>query len=266
MPRKTVLSYKTPLSIEKAALPKTNNFFNTRALVVLLVIASFFIGSLWTKVSYLEKNGSSQKTVAEEQAQPAKNQPAAPPANQKAKPVSDSDHIRGNKDAKISVIEYSDLECPFCKSFHPTTQELIKTYGDKIRLVYRHYPLSFHQNAQKEAEASECIAELGGNDTFWSFVDKIFERTTANGTGFALEKLGPLAQEIGVDQSKFQTCLDNGKYTKKVQDSITEGTSAGVNGTPSTFVVNAKGDSQMIVGAQPIEALKTIIDKYLTQK
>lgn len=242
--------------------PQVSNNFNTKVLVILLVVASYFLGTLTTKVSYLEKNSSS-KAVAGTQPTLAAQPRGQQAATGKTKPITSADHIRGNKDAKITLLEFSDLECPYCQRFHPTTQEIMKTYGDKVRLVYRHFPLTFHANAQKEAEASECIAQLGGNDAFWSFVDKIFERTTANGTGFALDKLGPLAAEVGVDQTQFQTCLDSNKYEKLVKDQIADGTTAGVNGTPSTFVINSKGESQTVVGAQPIETFKTIIDQDL---
>ncbi len=233
-----------------------------RILVVALIIAAFFLGSLTSKVSYFEKgNTALNNTASAPQAVPTAvvGQPAAG----KIKPVSSSDHIRGNADAKVTLVEYSDFECPFCKSFTPTLSQLMKTYGDKIRLVYRHFPLTFHANAQKEAEASECIAELGGNDAFWKYVDAIFERTTSNGNGFALEKLGPLAAELGVNQTEFQTCLDSNKYEKLVKDQIADGTTGGVSGTPSTFIINSKGESQLVVGAQPIEAFKTAIDKDL---
>ncbi len=243
--------------------PETKTSY-TPALIILLIIGAFFLGSLVTKVQYLEK-GTTQPQVAGAQA--PQNQPVQQPQAQqptgKIKPVADNEHIRGNKNAKITLVEYSDFECPFCKTFHPTTQDILKTYGDKVRLVYRHFPLPFHQNAQKEAESSECIAELGGNDAFWNFADKVFERTTSNGLGFALDKLGPLAAELGLDQAKFQSCLDSGKYTKLVQDEQADGTAGGVNGTPTTFIVDAKGKNQMIVGAQPIAAFKTAIDAAL---
>jgi protein-disulfide isomerase len=231
-----------------------------KILIVALIIASFFLGSLTNQVASLKKGAVSDSSL---DVKGAAANPESAPQPAKTKPITDADHVRGNKNAKITLLEYSDLECPFCQKFHPTTQELLKTYGDKIKLVYRHFPLSFHQNAQKEAEASECIAELGGNDTFWRYVDIIFERTTSNGTGFALEKLGPLAAELGVNQGQFQSCLDSGKYEQLIKDQIADGTAAGVNGTPSTFLIDAKGNSQILVGAQPIEAFKTAIDQAL---
>lgn len=244
------------MASETESLKSTN-----RILIVALIIASFFLGSLTNQVSTSRKNTPSTPTDVKDV---TANPTDAPKTQQaKTKPITDKDHIRGNKTARITLLEYSDLECPFCQRFHPTTQELLKTYGDEIRLVYRHFPLSFHQNAQKEAEASECIAELGGNDKFWQFVDTIFERTTANGTGFALDKLGPLAAELGVNQIQFQSCLDSGKYEQLVKDHIADGTNAGVNGTPATFVIDDKNNSQIVVGAQPIEAFKTVIDQLL---
>ncbi|MBI2443021.1 MAG: DsbA family protein [Candidatus Levybacteria bacterium] len=249
-------------------LPSANK--TQLVLTILLIVASFLLGSLWTKVQYLEKNGASNTRVAAAQTTPqtaAPNQPGQRQVVQapsgKIKDVTNNDHIRGNKNAKITLVEYSDLECPFCKRFHPTMQDLMKTYGDKIRWVYRHFPLSFHQNAEKEAEATECIAELGGEDAFWTYVDKIFEKTTSNGTGFALDQLGSLAAEVGVNQSAFQSCLDGGKYAQLVKDQIADGSTGGVSGTPSTFLIDANGKSQLIVGAQPIDAFKTEIDKML---
>ncbi len=232
-------------------------------LMVLLLIASFFLGRLSSQVEYLKKGATIGTAVGQAVPQAAPPRAAPTLAVDKVKPISDSDHIRGNKDAKVAIIEYSDLECPFCKTFHPNVNDILKTYPDKVKLVYRHYPLSFHANAQKEAEASECVAELGGNDSFWNFIDKLFERTTSNGTGFALDKLGPLAAEVGVNQQSFQSCLDTGKYTKKVQDQFAEGSAAGVTGTPTSFIIDRDGKGEAIVGAQPKESITAAIDKLL---
>ena len=234
-------------------------------LVVLLVVASFVIGSLYTKVKLLEKGSPA---VTEIQAKTGGNDTAAaqPPSPQPAakKPeLASDDRVRGNKNAKVALIEYSDLECPYCKMFHPTMQQVMKEYGDKVKWVYRDYPLNFHQNAQKEAEAGWCINELGGNDAFWKFIDAIFERTTSNGTGFALDKLGPLAKEVGVDQTKFQKCLDSGKYTQKVQDQMAKGSEEGVTGTPGTIILAENGGTQLIPGALPYESIKPMIDAAL---
>lgn len=173
------------------------------------------------------------------------------------------DHIRGDKNAKVFVIEYSDFECPFCIRHHPTLKKLVEDYKGKVAWVYRHYPLSFHQNAQKEAEASECAAELGGNDAFWKYADKIFERTKGNGTGFALDQLVPLAKEIGLNEGKFKTCLDSGKYAQKVQDEMNTGSTAGINGTPGNVIWTKDGKTKILSGAVPLDSLKAAIDPLL---
>ena len=125
------------------------------------------------------------------------------------------------------------------------------------------YPLPFHQNAEKEAEASECINELGGNDAFWKYTDAIYERTTSNGTGFALDKLGPLAAELGLDQTAFQSCLDSGKYASLVKANQDGGVKAGIQGTPGTIIIAKNGTRSLIPGALPYEQVKPMIDAAL---
>jgi protein-disulfide isomerase len=232
-----------------------------KTLVVALIIAAFFLGSFSNKIATLEKGGNGD---VKKEAQAGNPTPSV--ATKQPKKITSADHIRGNKNAKVTLLEYSDFECPFCKNFDTTINDLLKSYGDKVRLAYRHYPLPFHANAQKEAEASECVANLGGNDAFWKYADAIYARTTSNGTGFALDALGPLAAEVGVDQQKFQSCLDSGKYEKLVKDAVTEGSAAGVQGTPSTFIIDSKGNSELLVGAQPADSFKTAIDKALAVK
>lgn len=196
---------------------------------------------------------------------PTPIQPPAPSAGPLQPVDSKTDHIRGDlSKATVAVIEYSDMECPFCKRVHPTFQQMMKEYGDKVVWVYRHFPLSFHANAHKEAEASECVAELGGNDAFWKFLDYVFDKTTSNGTGFPLDQLPVAAKQAGVDEKKFQSCLDSGKYVKLVDDEESSGASAGVQGTPGNFVVNLKTQKNQIVsGAQPFANFKTAIDAML---
>ncbi len=251
--------------------PRTSNFNMTTILVGLLVVASFIIGSLWTKVTLLEKLEKGTTVVAGAQvgsggntaAAGAAAQPQVPQASAKKPEVTNADYFRGNKNAKVTLVEYSDFECPFCKRFHPTMLQVMKEYSDKIKWVYRHYPLSFHANAQKEAEAAECAGKLGGNDAFWKYTDAIFERTTSNGTGFALDKLTPLAKELGLNESSFKQCLDSSEMAKKVKDQMAKGTEEGVTGTPGTIILAANGNTQLIPGALPFEQVKPMIDKAL---
>ncbi len=191
------------------------------------------------------------------------NQPAAETPTGVAPPITKADHIRGDIRAPLIWIEYSDFECPFCKRFHPTMLRMLEEYAGKIKFVYRHFPLSFHQNAQKEAEASECANELGGTKAFWKYTDLIFERTTANGTGFALDALVPLAKEIGLNETKFKNCLDSGKYAAHVQQDEAGGQGAGVNGTPGSFLIGKDGKAQLLSGALPYEQVKAAIEAQL---
>lgn len=179
--------------------------------------------------------------------------------------VSDDDIIRGNKDADIKLIAYTDLECPYCKRFHPVMQEVLKEYGDKVAWVYRQFPLSFHANAQKEGEAALCVSKLGGDDAYWDFIDQLFNRTTSNGTGFALENLPALAKEVGVNEAKFKSCLDGGEMASRVSDEMADGSQGGATGTPTTFIVG-KDDKTItgIPGAYTFEQVKATLDQVLS--
>lgn len=249
-------------SSPNASVPASNPWFAV-SIGLLGIIIGFSLGK-WRIGDFPLLAGSPQDQVAQV---PPTTPPSQPPAPSAPVPPIDAkkDHIRGNlSKAQVAVIEYSDMECPFCKRVHPTYQQIMKEYEDEVVWVYRHYPLSFHANAAKEAEASDCAAELGGNDAFWKYVDRIFEKTTGGGTGIALDQLVPLAKEIGLDEATFKSCLDAGTFTKHVQEEMTSGSAAGVNGTPGNFVLNLKTQkSQEVSGAQPFESFKSAIDAAL---
>jgi protein-disulfide isomerase len=141
----------------------------------------------------------------------------------------------------------------------------VKEYNGAVNLVYRHYPLGFHNpGAQKQAEASECVSEQGGNSAFWNFTDAIYSRTQSNGNGFPLTGLAPLARELGLDAERFQKCMDSLKYEARVQEDFTEGSKIGITGTPASILIhNQTGDVVLKVGALPLEAFKAEIDKML---
>jgi protein-disulfide isomerase len=170
-------------------------------------------------------------------------------------PPSQDDHLYGDLDAAVTLIEYSDFECPFCKRFHGTAKQLVDASNGQVNWVYRHFPLGFHNpGAQKQAEAAECAAELGGNEAFWTFTDTIYARTRSNGKGFPIENLTPLAAEIGLDQTRFQECLDSERFADKVQQQMAAGARAGVSGTPGNILYHKpSGRVIAIHGAQPLE-------------
>ena len=181
---------------------------------------------------------------------PTINDPSQPlVAAGPVKPVDDKvDHIRGNKSAKVTLIEYSDYECPFCSRHTPSLDQALKDFPEDVRLVYRHYPLSaIHPEAQKAAEASECAAKIGGNDKFWLMHDQLFAKQQVLGTQTYLD----IAKAIGLNEGNFKTCLDSGEMADRVNMDTSEGATAGVEGTPATFV-----NGQLISGAVPYAQLK----------
>jgi protein-disulfide isomerase len=177
--------------------------------------------------------------------------------------VTEKDHIVGDRNAEVVIIEYSDLECPFCKIFHNTMKETVRAYESKVAWVYRHFPIaSLHQKASKEAEATECAAEQGGNQAFWNFTDKIFERTGSNDT-LDLAELPKIAAEMSLDVNAFNTCLSSGKYADFVQKQAEEAVKAGARGTPYSIAIRKNGKQAIINGAEPIASVKAKIDALL---
>ncbi len=177
-------------------------------------------------------------------------------------PVTSEDHIRGDINAPVKIVEYSDTECPFCKKFHTTMKEVMAEYGKngKVAWVYRHFPLdSLHSKARKEAEATECAAELGGNAKFWEYLDRLMEITPAN-NGLDASELPNIAEYVGLDKNKFNECLSSGRYAKKIQDHIDNAVATGGQGTPWSIVVGKNGKKYPLSGAQPISAIKQLID------
>ncbi|MBI2475698.1 MAG: thioredoxin domain-containing protein [Candidatus Taylorbacteria bacterium] len=184
-------------------------------------------------------------------------------------PVEDSDHIRGNPNAPVKIVEYVDMECPFCKRFHSTMQKVMDEYGKdgKVAWVYRHFPLdSIHSQARTEAVASECANELGGNDAFWKYTDRFFELTPSNNQTNIATVLPQIAREIGLDETKFNSCLASKKYDKHIQDDLDNATATGGNGTPWSIVITANGKKYPLSGAQPYEAVKQLVELALQEK
>ena len=181
---------------------------------------------------------------------PQPNAPPAappPPAVRKVDVPADSP-AKGAKFAKVTIVEWSDFQCPFCGRVVPTLKQIQDTYGDSVKIVFRHQPLPFHNNAKLAAEASMAAHEQG---KFWPYHDKLF----ANQQGLDRASLERYAQELGLDMGKFKASLDSGKFTKKVEEDSAAGMAVGANGTP-TFFINGRE----FVGAQPFEAFKGAID------
>lgn len=241
-----------------------SNNFTIFFLMGLCFLAGFFAGSLWTE-NQLLRSGKGATVAAAPAAAPAVGEPAGPTADQlqKARPVDDTDHVRGNADAEITLIEYSDYECPFCARFHPTMTQVMEEYGDKVRWVFRHYPLSFHPQAQKAAETAECVAKLAGKEAFWTYTDKIFAENDKLGGSITATTAETVALSLGVNAASLKTCVDSGEMADKVTADMADGSAAGISGTPGTIIVTGDGAVELIPGAVPFEQVKTMIDAYV---
>ena len=180
-----------------------------------------------------------------------------PPTIGDVRPVDDSDHVRGAADGTITVIEYSDLECPFCARFHPTMEQLVEEYPNDVRWVYRHFPLRIHPGAGPKAHAAECAGEQG---RFWEFTDALFEA----GANHPVGELDTIARQAGVnDITAWQTCVDEERYAEKVAADEQDAQAAGGRGTPYSLIISAEGEQLPINGAQPYEAVKATVDSLL---
>ena len=191
---------------------------------------------------------------------------AAAPSNSVSSmpPITSDDHIRGDVDAPLTWVEYSDFECPFCARFAPTMESMMEDYDGEIKLVFRHFPLSFHNPlATTQAEATECANEYGGNDAFWQMHDFIFDTTSSNGNGMDESELVEFAGELGINESTFQTCLDDDRYEDHIAEDMAGGSAAGVTGTPGSIFIDADGNAQLISGAVPYSQIQAIIDAAL---
>ena len=191
-------------------------------------------------------------------------------------PVTKDDHIRGNPNAPIVIIEYSDYDCPFCRVFHDTMAKVMSKYGKdgKVAWVYRHFPLvQLHPDAPKMAIASECVTELEGNEAFWVFTDKLNESRkmefTPEGNLKSVEptnitRLTEFAVAAGADKTKFELCLNSGKYDEKIAADVEAAAKTGARGTPYSIVM--VGEQQGVInGAQPFEVVDKIIANLITQ-
>lgn len=161
------------------------------------------------------------------------------PNEAKLNPITENDHIRGNPNAPIMIVEYSDFDCPFCKAYHETMKRLMNTYGlqGQLAWTYRHFPLpSLHPNAPLLASASECVAKLGGDEAFWKFSDLIFsERDTNDQTD--ISQLSNFADTAGVDVSAYERCVESKETVALVEEDVQNALSLGVKGTPHSFIL-----------------------------
>jgi protein-disulfide isomerase len=221
-------------------------------MMVLTLFNSYMTYNLYTGAA---KTGGTQVAPTPTTVVQQGGQQPSPPTNVKVDVAAD-DPVQGQANAKVTIIEFSDFQCPFCERFYSQTLGQIETNyikTGKAKLVFKQFPLSFHPFAQKAAEASECAREQG---KFWEIHNKIFD----NQANIAVTDLKKYASDLGLDTTKFNDCLDSSKYAAGVAADVQIGQNAGVSGTPS-FVING----QLLVGAQPYAQFQQAIDAALAK-
>ncbi len=178
---------------------------------------------------------------------------------QEMRPVSDADHIRGSKDAPVVIVEYSDTECPFCKQFHSTLKQVVDEMGGQVAWVYRHFPLdALHSKARTEAVATECAADLGGEDMFWKYIDKLYFTTNSNDS-LDSAQLPKMAGDLGLDVTAFNACLKSGKFDAKVEADVQNAIATGGDGTPWNIIIGKNDKKYLVKGAMQPAQLKAMI-------
>ncbi len=210
--------------------------------------APIFIGGSWLVGSGQAQVDDSAAKAAVVNEEDSAGEEAAGPVNLEVK---ENDYILGNKDAAVTLVVFSDLQCPYCARHHDTIKTLAQKYPNDIRIVWRHFPLSFHEYANAASNAAECAGEQG---KFWEFIDKAFESQDS----FSDEIWAKLAGDLKLNASKFSKCVSDKKYNSKISEDMSLGSSSGVQGTPATFV-----NGNLISGAVPASTFEAEIDKLL---
>jgi protein-disulfide isomerase len=240
---------------------------------------SIIVASLIISLSILVGSGVIQikgtRTIRPTTTVPsATTQPAAAAPTEDSGPAKvsvDDDPVLGDKNAPVTIIEFSDYECPFCKRhFDQTHPQLIKNYVDtgKVKIVFRDLPLSFHDPlATTEAIAANCVREQGGDSAYFKYHDLMFKNTTSNGNGLTKEDLSKYVSDIGLNPTTFKVCLDAEKFKQEVQSDLADAGKVGASGTPTFFIGKSTSDGVIdgtrVVGAQPYSVFQTTIDGLL---
>ncbi|MFQ5440790.1 MAG: DsbA family protein [Nitrosopumilaceae archaeon] len=244
---------------------------NTKLIVALMIvigIAGYFSGSyfsnpdseLVTKTELAEALSDFESKIESTQQMPS--QPSQP-----VEISLDDDPIRGDPNAPITIVEFSDFQCPFCARFHvQTLPSLLEEYIDagKVNLVYRDFPIqSIHPNALPAAVAAECANEQGN---YWDYHDALFEKQSdwsRLDSNSAIAAFSQYADDIGLEKQQFDSCLETGKYLEEVQGDLSDGRDYDVTGTPAFFIGNEQIDFVKLNGAQPFDSFQRVIDAQL---
>lgn len=236
-------------SVFNSLKPKNAFFAGLFGGILVICAIGFFI--LLAIMLGDESDGSENNKVGVVNVNSQNVNQAAAPAGTPA-PITDSDYIRGDKNAAVVLIEYSDYQCPFCQKHHTTMQQIFDEFGDQVAWVYRHLPLTqLHPLANKASLAAECAGEQG---KFWEYTDKLYE----NQNSITNDYFGQLSGELSLNSTQFNDCLDSNKYQAKINNNSSDANQSGARGTPATFI-----NGELVAGAVPYEQFKGFIESLL---
>lgn len=181
--------------------------------------------------------------------------------------VPDGRKIYGSLKARFTIVEFSDLECPFCKQFHSTPKEIVDSSRGNVSWEWKHLPLGIHNPAAlKLAHAAECVSEQKGNQGFWAYIDYVFSASGGNGRGISDTTIRRDLAEFGVDQSAFNTCMTEGRHMASIQDDLQDARKLRVTSTPTSYIVdNVTGQSQPMKGLKSTEQIMQVIKMMIDQ-
>lgn len=178
------------------------------------------------------------------------------------KPVDSNDHIYGDINAPIKVVEFSDLECPYCSRVHPTLKQLIDQSNGQVAWVFRHFPLSGHKNAMVQAVGAECVAKLGGEDKFWEYINFAFSNQSIGDK----EAVVTVASNLGLNADEVRSCIDSGEVNNLVNEDKQDASNSGARGTPHSIILGPKGDVYAVSGAQPLQVFQQVVAKIISEQ
>ncbi len=223
---------------------------------IAILIAGVLIAGAVIFTGYKDSSkGNNQGIIPTGEEQPISD------AYKNIKAVSNEDHISGDKNAKIKIVTFSDMECPYCINFEGTMKQVLSEYEGKVSWVYRHNPLDFHQNAMPAALASECVAEKGGEAKFWEFMTKV--TSSLDGKTEVNLSVSDIAAEIGVDKTFVEECVNDKKYASLISDHMEDAFASGLEGTPYSVIIVDGTPVSSINGAYPFSEVKRMIDDNL---
>lgn len=235
--------------------------------------ASIIIAATIIAIAVIYAFGPTKKDVADTNT----NIPQVPTVTMEK--VTANDHIFGNPNAPIKIVEFSDPSCPYCKVFNQTMEQIMSEYGlsGKVAWVYRSFPLNqpdqkgnvLHPNAGRQAQAFECAAFIGGNDAFWKYEKEWYDTfplqgATQRSSDEDSKVLVSIADKIKIDTVRFNDCLSSGQFKSKVDAQYVDGINAGVSGTPYNVLLTPSGTKIPLVGAVSFATLKSTIDTLLS--